>query len=433
MTKRPGLILIIILSATLSLQAQTLKEQITAMFGEVLNLELSPGEHKDHFLPASVAANQSIMTSLTNFIGTSVSSLPLSSSSAGVTFDFSTGRPVPTSTSFGPIYSERAQTLGRNRFHMMLNYTFLDYSKLRGISTDDLRLTFTHEDVGAPGMGDSPNESDIMDFYMHLNLTASVFAFYFNYGVTDRLDIGVGIPFNNVKMKTNPYAVIDSYTFVSNDSANHYFDGTTTEPILSKSPTPINDDATGVGDIVVRAKYNFIREKLIDFSVMADYRFASGDAENFLGAGFSTWRVTMIGSKIMGDFAPHLNLAYWNKDTDQDRDEFQFAVGFDQKVADWFTLVVDVLGGIELGQEPESTKLPDDVVITRTINGLKYVTVVPLTNIPNYHQDNVINASFGAKFRLKESLLVMANVIAPLNDSGLRADVLPTIGIESSF
>jgi hypothetical protein len=304
---------------------------------------------------------------------------------------------------------------------------------LRGISTQDVRLTFTHEDVGQPGLGDSPNESDVMDFYLNMDITTSVFAFYFNYGITDRFDIGVGVPFTNVQIKSDPFAVMNSYTFISNDSANHYFGGTQTEPELTKSPTPIDDDATGVGDIVVRAKYNFIREKLIDFSAMLDYRFATGDAENFLGSGFSSWRVTLIGSKIMADFSPHLNLSYWSKDTDQDRDEFQFSVGFDQKITDWFTLVVDVFGGIELGEQIESTKFPSEVVITRTVNGIEYPNTVSLTNIPDYEQDNIINASFGAKLRLKESLLLMANVIAPLNDSGLRAAVIPTIGIEASF
>jgi hypothetical protein len=94
---------------------QTLKEQINNMFGEVLNLELSPGEHGEHFLPVNVATSQAIINSLNSFIGASISSFPLSSSTAGVTFDFSTGRPVPTSTSFGPIFSERGQTVGRGR------------------------------------------------------------------------------------------------------------------------------------------------------------------------------------------------------------------------------------------------------------------------------------------------------------------------------
>ena len=268
---------------------------------------------------------------------------------------------------------------------------------------------------------------------MNMNISASVFAVYFTYGVTDRLDIGIAVPFTNVKIKSEPVATINSFTFVSNDSANHFFSGTQTEPVLTKNPTPIDDDATGIGDIALRAKYNFVREKLIDFSAMLEYRLDTGDAENFLGSGYSTLRTSVIGSKIIGDFSPHLNLAYWKKFTDLDRDEFEFVVGYDQKIADWFTLVIDILGRFDLGDPVENQQFPEGVNITRTVGSTDYVTFVSLTNMPNYTHDNLIDAAFGFKMLLKESLLIMGNVFVPLNDSGLRADIVPTLGLEFSF
>jgi len=416
-----------------SVNGQTLKQQINNMFGEVLSLELSPGEHGEHFLPVNVAASQAIINSLNSFIGASISSFPLSSSTAGVTFDFSTGKPVPTSTSFGPIFSERGQTVGQGRINMGLNFTVINFSKVRGISTQDIRLTFTHEDVGEPGLGDSPNEFDTMDFFMNMDIAASVFAMYFTYGVTDRFDISVAVPFINVNIKSDPVAEMNSFTWVSNDSANHFFGGTQTEPVLTKSPTPINDDATGVGDIALRAKYNFVRDKAIDFSAMLEYRMDTGDAENFLGAGYSSLRTVVIGSKILGDFAPHLNLAYWKKFTDLDRDEFELILGFDQKIADWFTLVIDVLGRFDLGDPIENQQFPENATINWTVGNTNYTKSVSLTNIPNYSRDNIIDAAFGVKMNLKQSLLIIANVFVPLNDSGLRASVVPTIGMEFSF
>jgi hypothetical protein len=412
---------------------QTLKEQINNMFGEVLSLELSPGEHGEHFLPVNVASSRAIINSLNSFIGASISSFPLSSSTAGVTFDFSTGKPVPTSTSFGPIFSERGQTVGQGRINMGLNFTVINFKKIRGISTQDLRLTFTHEDVGEPGMGDSPNEFDTMDFYMNMDVSASVFALYFTYGVTDRFDISVAVPFINVNVISDPLAEMNSYTWVSNDSANHFFDGTQTEPVLNKSPTPIDDDATGVGDIALRAKYNFVRDKAIDFSAMLEYRMDTGDAENFLGAGYSSLRTVIIGSKILGNFAPHLNLAYWKKFTDLDRDKFEIILGYDQKITDWFTLVIDVLGRFELGDPIESQQFPENVDIRWRVGDTDYINSVSLTNIPNYSKDNIIDAAFGIKMNLKQSLLIIANVFVPLNDDGLRAGVVPTIGMEFSF
>jgi len=416
-----------------SVIAQSLKEQINGVFDEVLNLELSPGEHGEHFLPVNVTASQAVINSLNNFIGNSVASFPLSSSTAGVTFDFSSGKPVPTSTSFGPIYSERAQTLGSGRINLGLNFTYIKFTKVRGLPTKDMRLTFTHQDVGDPGLGDSPNEFDTMDLFMNMDIRASVFAFYLTYGITDRFDIGVAVPFTNVQLKADPIAYMNSYTWVSNDSANHYFDGTQTEPVLTKAPTPIDDDATGIGDIAVRAKYNFVREKLIDFSALAEYRMATGDADNFLGTGYSSLRFSLIGSKILGDFAPHLNLGYIKRFTDHDRDEFEFIIGYDQKIAESFTLVIDLLGRFDLGDQPESQKFPTAATLNYTIGSSDYSDTISLTNIPEYSHDNLIDAAFGFKFNPKESLLIMGNVFVPLNSGGLRPDFIPTLGIELSF
>ena len=341
---------------------QSLKQRIYDVFGEVVDLRLSgsPGQHGQHFLPVNVEASQAVINTFTTFIGSSVSSFPLSSSTAGVTFDFSSGMPVPTSTSFGPIFSERAQTLGSGRINLGFNFTYLKFTKLRGLPTEDMRLTFSHQDVGEPGLGDSPNEFDTIDLFMNMDLRASVFAFYFTYGVTDRFDIGVAVPFTNVKVKADPVAHINSYTWVSSDSANHFFGGTRAEPVLTKYPEPINDDATGIGDVALRAKYNFVRDQLFDMGLLAEYRFDTGDAENFLGAGYSQLRVSYIVSKIIDNFAPHLNIGYIKRFTENDRDNFELIFGYDQKITDAFTLVIDFLGRFDLGEQPESQKFPED-------------------------------------------------------------------------
>ena len=51
-----------------SLYGQTFKHQIENMFDEVLNLELSPGEHGGHFLPANVATSNSVINALNQVI-----------------------------------------------------------------------------------------------------------------------------------------------------------------------------------------------------------------------------------------------------------------------------------------------------------------------------------------------------------------------------
>jgi hypothetical protein len=412
-----------------SVFSQSLEDQLKSMFDKLLqeDLQKSPGMHGQHFIPSNVASTTAVIDALTNFIGTSVSSFPLNSTVAGVTFDFSSGRPVSTSTSLGPIFSERAQTMGSGLFNFGLNFTYINFNKMRGINTKDLRLTFTHQDVGEPGYGDSPNEFDYIDMYMNMDINASILAFYSTYGITDWLDVGVAVPMVNVKMTSNPTAIMNSYTFVNNDSANHFFGGTRDNPVLRINPDPIDDDATGVGDIAIRAKINFLKNKSVDLAALAEYRIATGDDQNFLGLGSDQVSVFLIGSKIIGDFAPHLNLGYKYNTGSTDLDEFLCHVGYDQKLSKSLTLAIDLIGEFELGTKDKALVFPEPLTVTRADG---YTQTISLTNIPDYKHDNLINTAFGFKFQPRENVLIVGNVFLPVNDGGLRADFIPTLGLE---
>ena len=56
-----------------------------------------------------------------------------------------------TSISAGPIYAERAQTLGRGRLFAGLARSGLSYKTLRGIPLDAVQFTFAHQNVDFPG------------------------------------------------------------------------------------------------------------------------------------------------------------------------------------------------------------------------------------------------------------------------------------------
>jgi hypothetical protein len=429
------LILLFLLGCINTSHAQTLQDQLESVISDVLGskLSLSPGEHGEHFLPANVAASGAVISTLNNFISSSVSSFPLSSTVAGLTFDFSTGRPVSTSTSLGPIFSERAHTMGQGLFNMGINFTYADYNKMRGTNIKDLRLTFTHQnvpDINGP-YGDSENEFDYIDMFMNMKITASIFAFYFSYGVTDNFDVGVAVPFVNVHIKSAPLARINSYTFIKNGAANHHFGADSSKPVLETRPTPIDDDATGIGDIAIRAKYNFSKSETADFAAMLEYRLATGEQENFLGAGDSRIKAVLIASKTMGDFTPHLNLAYEIRNSDVQRDRIGVFLGYDQKISESFTLAVDFIGEYELGDQIDAQTFPEPITAT-TPDGL-YSQTVSTTNLPNSNSDNIVNGAFGFKFNPKKSVMVIGNVFFPLNDGGLRADFIPTLGVEFSF
>ncbi len=419
-----------------SLQGQTLQDQLEGIFEELLSVSLegSPGAHGEHFKPSNVANSGRIISSLNNFISSSVSNFPLSSTVAGVTFDFSSGRPVSTSTSLGPIFAERAQTIGRNRINFGFNFSHIDFTKIRGLDTEDVRLTFIHQDVGNPGLGDSPFEFDTIELFLNLKIRATVFAFFTTYGITDRLDVGVAIPFVNVRLKADPLAIMDSYTYLATGQAFHNFGGTSEEPQLTTRPASIADDATGIGDIALRLKYNILRDKGVDLAALAEYRLDTGEEPDFLGTGDDRIRLMLVASRVLGDFAPHINLGYEIKTGELDRDEIDIFIGYDQKLSESLTLAVDFLGEYQIGEAKAEREFPEPITIEP--DGLpttSYVKRVSFTNIPDFESDHNVNGSVGFKFSPKESLMIIGNAIVPLNDGGLRADVIPTLGFEFSF
>src|SRR5882672_8954405 len=158
--------------------------------------------HGLHFIPASAEENGSIISFITDALGASVANIPIGSTSGGITFRFEGGVPVPTSTSAGPIFAERAQTLGRGRILAGISRTGFRFATLRGVDMHNIDLTFTHQNVDFPGCsaqfgadcalyGVPVLENDAMDFHLSMNLDVRVTSIYVTYGLSDRLDFGL--------------------------------------------------------------------------------------------------------------------------------------------------------------------------------------------------------------------------------------------------
>ena len=64
---------------------------------------------------------------------------------------------MPTSSSAGPIFGERVQTVGRGRFLVGVNVTGVRFTSVRGVPLNNIALVFTHENIcratGAPPTG----------------------------------------------------------------------------------------------------------------------------------------------------------------------------------------------------------------------------------------------------------------------------------------
>ncbi|KPJ93079.1 MAG: hypothetical protein AMS18_06075 [Gemmatimonas sp. SG8_17] len=74
------------------------------------------------------------------------------------------------STSAGPIFAERAGTLGRGRIFLGANVSGVNFTTIGGTPTDRIVLNFVHQDVDPEGsLGDPVRENDIIRLFMDLD------------------------------------------------------------------------------------------------------------------------------------------------------------------------------------------------------------------------------------------------------------------------
>jgi hypothetical protein len=425
--------IIFALSCSLQSAHAQLDKTFSSIFTEILDVRLqrsgSPGQHGTHFLESAARANNELVPALNSLIAGNISSFPLSSTSSGALFDFSTGEPVPIAESSGPIFAETAKPLGKGKLLLDVNYTYARLSHLRGIATDDMQFTFTHRDVTNDGtLGQNPNESDLIDLALDLHADLGIGVFFATYGVTSNLDVSVAVPVVSVRLKGTANATIESYTFGRLGHANHLFGGDTLHPALATS-VPYNHSATGLGDIALRLKYCFTRGGSFDVAALADVRFPTGKREDFLGAGKATFHIWGILSRPFGDVTPHLNLGYARRQAELQSDVFEFRAGFDTKLSSVVTFAMDVLGQLDLDASKAIHLAPGEVTLSDQAPGANSVRIVQLSNVPDRTNDNLVSLSTGFRFAPSSAWNVFGNVFVPLNEAGLRATVAPTIGI----
>lgn len=412
-----------------------LNKQFSNIFSEILDKRLrrSVGLHGMHFIEASKEADRLLTPALNSLVVGNISSFPLSSTIPAVTFDFSTGVPVSITETLGPIFSETAQTIGKGRIGIGFNYSYLSLSKYRGLSTEDMRFTFVHQDITQDStLGDNPTENDVIDMLLGLDVNANIFALYATAGVTNNLDVGVAIPIINVSLSGTAVAVINSYTFGRLGQAFHYFGGDSLHPVLN-TRVPYDASATGIGDIAVRIKYTIARGRNIDAAALVDVRLPTGKEEKFLGTGKTNVKILGILSARVSDFAPHLNFGYEKRSADFQSDRFEFRAGFDHKVLSSLTFAFDLLGTIDVNSSKAIKLFPGTRTVIDEVPNGEYAREIDLSNIPERDNDNTYSVSAGFKYAPSERVVLLVNLLVPMNDGGLRSSVAPTVGLSMNF
>jgi hypothetical protein len=361
--------------------------------------------HVPHFTDESLEAFDALNSAVVSGIGT----FAFNSTFTGISFDVATGVPVTTQDSLGPLLAERATTLGKGKVDLGFGISSVKYDRIDGVELDNVLLDFPHEDCCSPnpaqGGALTPPadgqltgfENDIVSVRINAELKYDVFAFFANYGLTEQWDIGIVVPVVSVEARASAHAEVRALS----GSNIHSFFG---QGELQDSRT--GDKKTGIGDVIVRTKYNFLRDDTgpLDLAVLAQVTAATGDEENLLGTGETRYKAGLIASKHLGVFGPHVNVAYETSSGPDYLDNFTYAVGVDARLSQRVTLGGDVLGRYNPDQEQIG-----DHVVDFALSG-------------KWNPFSAANAPFNAY------------VIVPLNrDEGLRADVVYGIGVDVIF
>ena len=238
----------------------------------------------DRDAQAAAATRDTIAT----FVAQEISTLPVSSSSGGFAYriDPTLGAVVRATDSFGTFYTERSLTAGRHRASFGIGYQNTLYNTIDGYDLRDGTLVST-----AATLNDQQFDAETIT----LRIRTDVMTLTGNYGLTNRFDVGLAIPFVRMNLQGER---VDTYRGES------FFQATGSA------------SSSGLGDMVMRLKYNVFDRGASGVSLGLETRLPTGDEDNLLGSGDFTFAPRFIGS-VEGDTVGfHGELSYTlNTDT----------------------------------------------------------------------------------------------------------------------
>jgi hypothetical protein len=364
-------------------------------------------------LPAAFHTNPPTFNFFNEAFGTQIGQLPLATPASGFLFTFDKGLGVykDAQESFGPLVAERVETIGRHKLYLAFTYQRFGFSELDGNSLNNLPLLFVFSSGQTPQV--------VTSTHNRVDAKVDQFVAFGTFGITRRIDVSVAVPFEKVSMGASAAGTEYSTTNTAQASFSEFLAGS----------------ASGVGDMVISAKGTLMQHERLGMAVGGEFRLPTGDEQNFLGSGaFGFKPYFVVASR--GKVAPHLNVGYqWNTKstlaTDQKGKEtlpgsFNYAAGADIGMTKRLTIVADWEGQVYFNAPHIST--PRN--IASTIN-TKPVTFPSVVLVNGSYQVNSVAA--GLKANPIGHLLISANVTFKAGDGGLRARVVPLVGISYSF
>jgi hypothetical protein len=390
--------------------------------------------HAHHFIGDSSLVP---LEELNNELAIQLSTFPLASSAGGFTYryDPALGTFTRASDSFGPIFSERADTNGKGKFNAGLNFSHFTFDRIDDLNLRDngVQIVFLHQDLPPSGCCLRPFfEGDVITTQMFLKIQTDITAFTLSYGVTDRLDIGAAIPVVRVQIQARTVATIDRLATGGNPNTAgiHKFPNGEDTQTFQQSGS-----ASGVGDVVLRGKYRLTSGNRTGMALAVEARLPTGEDRDLLGTGTTQVKSFLVGSAHLGTFSPHVNAGYtWSSRKQVIPDEINYAAGFDWAFHPRFTFVVDALGRTfrsgKVLREQDTTFQYNTNISTNPID-LHSATLKQL--VATQEDTTSFTGSVGFRVNPVGNLLFTFNGLFSLNRRGLQDKFAPLVAMDYSF
>lgn len=326
---------------------------------------------------------------------TELTTTPLSSSSGGFSYRFNPaiGTVERASGSFGPFFTERSVTVGSHRASVGAQAQVARYAHL---DTYDLRDgTFV---TTANRFRDETQPFDVEALTLELNSTTVTM--FGNFGVHDRVDLGVAVPLIRLSLEGSR---LNIYRGAS---------------LLQATATA---EAAGLGDLALRGKVNLLDRGGSGLAVIEEVRLPTGREEDLLGAGEASFRTVFIASTEVGPVAAHGNLGATLGGLS---DVIDFRGAVTMSPIPQLTFVGELLGR----RIADVGTLAEERVPHPSLAGVDTIRLVS-----NGESVSTSSLVLGTKWNVANTWLANVNVAFPLTDRGLRSDVLVVFGMDYAF
>ncbi len=340
-----------------------------------------------------------------------IATFPVSTSLGGFTLD-ETGAPVAT-RSFGSSFVERALTIGRpGSFTLGVSAQATQFESFEGrrLRNGELR---SRTIIGSQVV-------DVDRFTFNVRTQTTTVAL--NVAVDRHVDLGVIVPLVRTSLTGTSSSLVPFSP--------------------QRDERTVDAVAAGLGDVVARAKWNFLERPHGGLAVLIEGYLPTGSEDRLSSAGRWRLRPVFIASAEGGSFSPHVNVGITLGGAGASvRDnapflpvieraepgrEINYSAGADVSPAKDLTVYADIIG-----------RSLRSVVRFEAGEGLLEVPgfgAMPLeTFVARQGTLNTRLASIGAKLTVLENGLISAGVLFPLNEGGLKSGVTPVVGFEYQF